>query len=206
MGLTTDGIVQLTETSRLRVVQDESPEDPHTWNDEVTDESWEYQRWVDGEVYGVILERAVTIMTQRVVPEVNGYGFVPEVGSDPSFETEWDEVDALWGCYLTSGDEDEGITEYSAEIVAAEHFTLTPEEEDGLGLTPEEVYNYTVATIRPVPPRNHEWLGRAEAAAGYVLDTRPGKNLAHLPIGHYAPALKAYRRKAELPLDTNAAK
>lgn len=57
-----------------------------------------YQQWADGEVYGVIFERAVEWKT------LDGSAMM----------TTWEEVDSVWGCYLDD--------EYTAEQVARENF------------------------------------------------------------------------------------
>lgn len=78
-----------------------------------------YRQWADGEVYGVILERLAlwAKLSDDGSSVLQGDGTVRE---------EWEEVESLWGCYL---DDD-----YTAQVVAAEHFTLSDEETAALGL------------------------------------------------------------------------
>jgi hypothetical protein len=66
-----------------------------------------YRQWAEGEVYGVILERRRTFVKQ--------YADGDEVEGE-----EWEQADALWGCYLDD--------EYTPFDVASEHFSLTDEE------------------------------------------------------------------------------
>lgn len=202
-GTTSATITEITPTTRLRVEYDDNPDSPLTWGDHISEDDWSYRQWAQGEVYGVILERRVSHVSFEITRTETGWTF--NDAENPTFTDDWEEVSAIWGCYLTDADEGENITAYTAEIVAASYFELTPEEQDGLNLSPEEIYGTVIATVRPVRPEAHAWLGRAEAAAGYVLDTRPGKKLAHLPIDRYTPALQAHRRRMEMPLDATRA-
>jgi hypothetical protein len=72
-----------------------------------------YRQWADGEVYGVILERAVTWA------KLNADGQLDEAAEYETRE-EWEHVASLWGCYL---DDD-----YTPQVVAVEYFDLTDEE------------------------------------------------------------------------------
>ena len=83
-----------------------------------------YRQWAEGEVYGVILERQVTEVTYRA--ERTELGFEIDTTHQPVVADQWDEVEAIWGCYL---DDD-----YTAHVVASEHFPLTQEEADALDL------------------------------------------------------------------------
>lgn len=75
-----------------------------------------YRQWADGEVYGVVLERLETWA------KLGPGGTV----GDGTQRDEWEQVDALWGCYLDD--------EYTAQAVADQNFNLTPEEFVALGL------------------------------------------------------------------------
>jgi hypothetical protein len=77
-----------------------------------------YRQWADGEVYGVILERGVLVETKRTHAD----GSVTYERDDEA----WEGVESLWGCYL---DDD-----YTAQVVADEHFDLSDEESAALGL------------------------------------------------------------------------
>jgi hypothetical protein len=82
-----------------------------------------YRQWAEGEVYGVILERRQSFIKQRVTRTDEGFEVDPE---DPELFDEWEQIDAIWGCYLDDT--------YTAQVVADEHFELTEEERDALGL------------------------------------------------------------------------
>jgi hypothetical protein len=71
----------------------------------IESEQWTYSTWCDGDVYGVILERAVEWR---------------RVSDEGASRMEWEEADALWGCYLGE--------KYTAKQVAAESFDLTEDE------------------------------------------------------------------------------
>jgi hypothetical protein len=66
-----------------------------------------YKTWANGDVYGVILERSVEWL---------------KLDGSEDKRTEWDQADALFGCYLDE--------KYTAKQVAAEHFLLTDDETD----------------------------------------------------------------------------
>lgn len=97
--------ITITPDLRLSIEQDENAENPETWG-------WEdahtealapiIERWQDGEVYVVVLQRRET--------------YTHESGRTL---TVWEDIDALGGCYL---DDD-----YTAQDVAAEHFSDFPE-------------------------------------------------------------------------------
>lgn len=78
-----------------------TPEHFAKQNEVIDQERETYRQWAEGEVYGVIHEKLETW-----------------VKADDPDETrdDWEEVDALWGCYL---DDD-----YTALVVAKEHFDL----------------------------------------------------------------------------------
>lgn len=61
-----------------------------------------YQKWADGEVYGVILERRVE------------WKPVSETDQPRGLKTTWEEDESIWGCYLDDT--------YTAEVVAKEHW------------------------------------------------------------------------------------
>lgn len=101
--------IQLTETSRLVIEQDTDAENPTTWGNHVTEGDDIHTAWADGEVYGVILERAKVYTAE-----------------DGSTLTNWEDSDSLWGCYLSD--------DYTAQTVALEHFELNDSERAALGL------------------------------------------------------------------------
>lgn len=101
-------IIQLTETSRLRVVYDNDAENPMDWEGGMTEKDYPYQQWAAGEVYGVSLERAEMYVHPTKPPIID-----------------WECVDSLWGNYLDES--------YTAQTVAREHFTLTDDELEALG-------------------------------------------------------------------------
>lgn len=96
--------IELDENTRLRVEYDTDAESPLTWGDHVTKGDESYQRWAEGEVFGVIVERRFTVLAQRV----------DDPASDVAEGFEWRETDSIWGCYLDD--------QYTAQICAAEHF------------------------------------------------------------------------------------
>lgn len=96
----------------------------------IAQEQETYRQWAEGEVYGVVLERAVT------------YAKVEHRGSDGEtwhlvnpltelhLEEAWVQPDsdsAIWGCYLDD--------KYTAQVVALEYFDLT--EAEAAALTPK---------------------------------------------------------------------
>lgn len=96
-----------------------------------------YRQWADGEVYGVIFERAKTMApvqwnaADEVWELINGL-------TDDDLLTEWDEEDATWESYLSD--------EYPAAMAVLEYATLTPEEDAAvLALLPEDDRNRVVA-------------------------------------------------------------
>jgi len=72
-----------------------------------------YEKWADGEVYGVVLERTATWV------KLGEHGEATEEMRD-----DWEHVDSLWGCYLDD--------EYTAQAVALENFPLTTTEQAAL--------------------------------------------------------------------------
>lgn len=77
-----------------------------------------YQAYVDGEVYGVVLERKVEWVPAN--PDLVT-AFLPE---DPTMDT-WVEVEALWGNYLTGFGT---AFERAAVQVGVDYFSATTEE------------------------------------------------------------------------------
>lgn len=91
-----------------------SPESLAKQAEVIRQEQETYRQWADGEVYGVILERAA--------PWEKTF-----VNSGDTVEgVDWVEHTSIWGSYL---DDD-----YTAQVVADEYFDLTDEERDALGL------------------------------------------------------------------------
>lgn len=84
-----------------------------------------YQQWADGEVCGVILERAKTYAHLPVKSHTDATGLVLDY-TKPKITVEWEQADALWGCYLDD--------EYTAQSVALENFALTEDELAAAGL------------------------------------------------------------------------
>jgi hypothetical protein len=84
-----------------------------------------YRQWANGEVYGVILQRAVTYATFEVTRTEDGFEM-----DDPGaavLSDDWEQPDtdsSIWGCYLDD--------EYTPQVVALEHFDLTDEEKAAL--------------------------------------------------------------------------
>ncbi len=68
-----------------------------------------YETWASGEVYGVILQKAVDLY------ELDDMG----IATDREALRVWDDIDSLWGCYLDDT--------YTARDVAAEHFGIEKE-------------------------------------------------------------------------------
>lgn len=79
-----------------------------------------YRQWAEGDVYGVILERKVAWA------KLSADGGTVLQGEGTVRET-WENEGSVWGCYLDD--------EYTAQVVAKEHFDLTDEEEQALGLS-----------------------------------------------------------------------
>jgi len=77
-----------------------------------------YRQWADGEVYGVVLQR----QQQYVGVIDSGSDFVADAVDWGNVIEIWEDVDdaALWGSYLDD--------EYTAAVVALEHFPLTADE------------------------------------------------------------------------------
>lgn len=75
-----------------------------------------YRQWAEGEVCGVLLERAAT------------WARLDDSGRPITLteREEWEVVESIWGCYLDD--------EYTPQIVADEHFDLSDEEYLALGL------------------------------------------------------------------------
>lgn len=80
-----------------------------------------YQQWADGEVYGVILERA------------SAWVKTYENGGDSIEGVDWVESDSLWGCHLDDT--------YTAQAVAGDNFELEDDERAALGLPEPTVTN-----------------------------------------------------------------
>lgn len=93
--------IQITPDLRLVIMPDTDAESPLEWGWAEEDVQDALESWENGEVYGVILEKRETY--------TNG---------DKSIDV-WEEVDAIWGNYLTDG--------YTAQDVAAEHFSEFPQ-------------------------------------------------------------------------------
>lgn len=91
-----------------------------------------YRQWAEGEVYGVILERAKTMApvqwnaADEVWELINGL-------TDDDLATEWDEEESVWDNYLDDG--------YTAVHVAFEHFDFGADEPAILALLPEDYRN-----------------------------------------------------------------
>lgn len=92
--------IAIDAATRLIVRYDHDAESPLSWGDHVTRDSPEYQRWQEGDVYGVILERA------RIFTADNGDTL-----------TVWEKSESIWGCYLDA--------DYTARTVAAEYWSVT---------------------------------------------------------------------------------
>ena len=95
--------ITLTETSRLIVDYDTDAENPLTWGSHMTESDETYGRWASGEVFTVTLERSKVY-----------------TADDGDTVTIWSYVESLGGCYLDDN--------YTAQVVAREHFTLTEDE------------------------------------------------------------------------------
>lgn len=105
-----------------------SPESIAKQAEVIEQERETYRQWAEGEVYGVILERAVAYA--RV--ERNTSGDVWDLKNpltEDDVREDWEEVDSTWGCYL---DDD-----YTAEVVAQAHFDLNKQEREALGIKEE---------------------------------------------------------------------
>lgn len=97
--------IQLDETHRLLVTEDESAEDPRTWGTHVLENGPTMQRWLNGEVYNVDMQERKTWRN---------------VENPGDTLTTWETVDSIGGCYLDD--------EYTARVVAEEYFGLKREE------------------------------------------------------------------------------
>lgn len=100
-----------------------SPESLEKQAEVIEQERETYRQWADGEVYGVILERA-TAMAPVVRNEAAGVWDLRTPLTDDEIELSWNEEESIWDSYL---DDD-----YTAKAVALEHFELTDQEKEAL--------------------------------------------------------------------------
>ena len=99
-------IIQIDENTRLRVEFDPDAESPVMWDKSITRDDEAYIRWVQGEVYGVIVERRWKATRVQVGN--------PDVAAVEEFV--WEDDDSIWSCYLDDA--------YTAEVVAEEYFGI----------------------------------------------------------------------------------
>lgn len=104
-------------------LQPGSPESLAKQAEVIEGERETYRQWADGEVYGVILERA-TAMAPVVRNEMAGVWDLRTPLTDDEIELSWDEAESIWGVYLDH--------DYTPQVVALECFDLTPEEKECL--------------------------------------------------------------------------